>query len=99
MKACFSHKEYSTLARIQNSMTWAQRLKRVYKTDVETYRICGGSAKVIACIEDPVIIKKILTHLEEKSPARSALLLPDSRAPPQSSLFGWFTSVLNCISG
>jgi hypothetical protein len=46
-----------------------------------------------------VIIKKILTHLEEKSPARSALLLPDSRAPPQSSLFGWFTSVLNCISG
>jgi hypothetical protein len=43
---------------------------------------------VIACIEDPVIIKKILMHLEEKSPTRAALLLPDSRAPPQSSLFG-----------
>jgi len=38
-------------------------------------------------VEDPVIIKKILTHLEEKSPARAAFLLPDSRAPPQPSLF------------
>ena len=70
------------------AMTWAQRLKRVFNVDVETCRICGGSAKVIACIEDPVIIKKILTHLEEKSPTRAALLSPDSRAPPQSSLFG-----------
>jgi hypothetical protein len=69
-------------------MTWAQRLKRVFKIDVETCRVCGGTARVIACIEDPVVIKKILTHLEEKLPARAALLLPDSRAPPQASLFG-----------
>jgi len=32
--------------------------------------------------------KKILVHLQEKLPARAALLLPDSRAPLQSSLFG-----------
>jgi hypothetical protein len=57
------------------AMTWAQRLKRVFNIDVERCRICGCSAKVIACIEDPVVIKKILMHLEEK-------------APPQSSLFG-----------
>jgi hypothetical protein len=43
---------------------------------------------MIACIEDPVIIKKILTYLEEKLPARAALLFPDSRVPPQFSLFG-----------
>jgi len=67
-------------------MTWAQRLKRVFSIDVERCRICGGSAKVIACIEAPVVIKKILTYLEEKFPARAALRLPDSRAPPQSSL-------------
>jgi hypothetical protein len=42
----------------------------------------------IACIEDAVGIKKILMHLEEKAPTQAALLLPDSRAPPQSSLFG-----------
>jgi hypothetical protein len=27
---------------------------------------CGGAFKVIACIEDPVVIKKILDHLKEK---------------------------------
>ena len=78
------------------SMTWAQRLKRVFKIDVETCRVCGGSARVIACIEDPVVIKKILTHLQEKSPPRTALLLPDSRAPPQSSLFGRLKEAFPC---
>ena len=47
-----------------------------------------GRAKLIACIEGPVINKKILTYLEEKLPTRAALLLPDSRALPQSGLFG-----------
>jgi DNA-binding transcriptional LysR family regulator len=69
-------------------LTWAQRLKRVFKIDVERCRVCGGPARVIACIEDPVVIKKILVHLQEKSLTRAALLLPDSRAPPQSGLFG-----------
>jgi len=45
-------------------------------------RVCGGAAKVIACIEDPVIIKKILNHLEEKAPTDSGVQIPDSRAPP-----------------
>ena len=70
------------------AMTWAQRLKRVFKIDVETCRVRGGTAKVIACIEDPVVIKKILTYMEDKVSVRVAPLLPDSRAPPQSSLFG-----------
>ena len=70
------------------AITWAQRLRRVFKIDIETYDVCGAAMNVIACIEDPVVIKKILTYLEEKLPIRAALLLPDSRAPPQSSLFG-----------
>jgi hypothetical protein len=60
----------------------------VFNIDVETCHAFGGTAKVIACIEDSVVIKKILTYLEEKLPMQAALLLPDSRAPPQSSLFG-----------
>jgi hypothetical protein len=52
------------------------------RVQCETCRVCGGAVRVIACIEDPVVIKKILAHLEEKSPPRAALLLPDSRAPP-----------------
>ena len=66
------------------AMTWAQRLKRVFNIDVEKCRACGGTAKVIACIEDPVVIKKILAHLEKKAPTIAASLLPDSRAPPQA---------------
>ena len=69
------------------AMTWAQRLKRVFSIDVETCRVCGGAAKVIACIEDPVVIKTILAHLEKKAPMDSGVQIPDSRAPPQARLF------------
>ena len=65
-----------------------KKRKSLYYIDVKTCRTCGGAVKLITCIEEPVVIKKILMHLEEKLPTRAALLLPDSRAPPQSSLFG-----------
>lgn len=68
------------------AMSWAQRLKRVFNIDIETCSKCGGTVKVIACIEDPVIIDKILTHLNLNTPAVPAPL-PNSRAPPQTALF------------
>jgi hypothetical protein len=40
-------------------MTLAQRPKRVFSIDVERCRICGGTARVIACIEDPVVIEVV----------------------------------------
>ncbi len=60
------------------AMTWAQRLKRVFNIDVETCRVCGAAAKVIACIEDPAVIRKILNHLQEKSPLDSGIRIPPS---------------------
>jgi len=42
---------------------------------------------VIASIENPVVIEKILTHLNEKGPFSQATPLPESRAPPQAGLF------------
>jgi hypothetical protein len=42
---------------------------------------------VIACIEDPVVIEKILTTLNEKAASTGTGLLPESRAPPQAGLF------------
>jgi hypothetical protein len=69
------------------AMTLAKRLTQVFNIDVETCRACGGTAKVIACIEDPVVIEKILTHLTEKALPIEALPLPESRAPPQAGLF------------
>ena len=35
------------------SMTWAQRLKRVFGIEIETCEKCGGNVKIIASIEDP----------------------------------------------
>ena len=40
-------------------MTWAKRLKRVFKIDIETCEHFGGAMKVIASIEDPAVIKQI----------------------------------------
>jgi hypothetical protein len=47
-------------------MTWAQRLKRGFGIDIETCHQCGGVVKIIASIEDPVVITKILSHLNKK---------------------------------
>jgi len=38
--------------------------------------------KVIACIEDPEVIKQILDHLEQKAETSEPRALPESRAPP-----------------
>ncbi len=60
-------------------------MKRVF--DIETCGVCGGSMKVIACIEDPLVIKKILTHLRGNGRCVDDVCLPQSRAPPQGDLF------------
>jgi hypothetical protein len=69
-------------------MTWAERLKRVFNIDITICSRCGGAVSIIACIEDPLIIKKILAHLDAKSGAPTAeYQLPEPRAPPQATLF------------
>jgi len=40
---------------------------------------------IIACIEDPVVIKKIFTHLEKVVSVETGLL-PEGRAPPPVSM-------------
>ena len=52
----------------------AQRLKRVFNIDITICNRCGGSVKIIVvssnrCIEDPLVIKKILDHLDAKTGA------------------------------
>ena len=53
-------------------MSWARLLKRVFDIDIDHCLNCGGSLKIIAAIEDPPVIVRILTHLG----------LP-TRAPPR----------------
>ena len=69
------------------SMTWAQRLKRVFGIDIEFCEKCKGPVKIIACVEDPAVIKKILKHLKEKAVPDNTVQLPPGRAPPQIGLF------------
>lgn len=42
-------------------MTWAQCLKRVFRIDIGTCRH-RGAVKVIACIEGPAVVKRMLGH-------------------------------------
>ena len=62
------------------AMNWAMRLRRAFDIDITQCEACGGSVKVIAAIEDPVVIEKILKSRNPKP--SNQILLPISRAPP-----------------
>ena len=71
-----------TPAERRPAMTWAQRLKRVFRIDIETCPACGGAVKVVASIEDPVVIRKILVHVRRTELQRESSRRPEPRAPP-----------------
>jgi hypothetical protein len=64
----------------KKNIPWARLLARVFNIDVETCSKCGGKMKIIAAIEDPKVIRKILEHmgLETKPPP-----LYPARGPPK----------------
>jgi hypothetical protein len=69
----------------RQGLCWAKRLKRVFNIDVSVCSACGGPMKIIASIEDPMVIGKILSHLQATScapPAGSAKCAVGARAPP-----------------
>lgn len=48
---------------------------------------CGEAVRIIACIEEPVVIEKMLDHLQTKDETGGPFPLPKSRAQP-GPLFG-----------
>jgi hypothetical protein len=52
-------------------LTWARLLKRVF--DIERCPRCGGKFRIIAAIEEPMVIERILTHrgLSAQPPPRT----------------------------
>ncbi|HSR54068.1 MAG TPA: transposase [Acidobacteriota bacterium] len=63
-------------------MNWAQRLKRVFAIDIEKCADCGGKLRVIACIEEPWLIRKILSHVQQRDDPADF----DARGPPDGAL-------------
>jgi hypothetical protein len=70
------------------AMSWARRLKRVFGVQIESCARCGGELKIIASIEEPQLIAKILSHLERAVAQQSQSELPLVARGPlvQSSL-------------
>jgi hypothetical protein len=61
--------------------SWPDLMRHTFGVDVLACARCGGRMRVVATIEDPVVIRKILTHLG----------LPTAAAPrpPPADLFDW----------
>ena len=67
----------------RKGLCWAKRLRRVFNIEVSICSACGGPMRIVASIEDPIVIGEILSHLEARSCAPvSANLAPGARAPP-----------------
>jgi hypothetical protein len=64
--------EVSSASR-QARLSWAQLLKGVFEIDMTACAHCGGSVTLMATIEDPAVIAKILAHLglPTKAPPRA----------------------------
>jgi ribosomal protein S27E len=67
------------------AMRWARRLRRVFDIDVESCVRCAKAVRVIASIEEPALIERILAHVRGKAEARTGSLGPPSTGPPVSA--------------
>ncbi len=69
------------------AMSWAKRLKRVFGIEIDTCQRCGGTLRIVASIEEPEVIAKILSHLERAAPSqpKQPEVPLGARAPPVPS--------------
>ena len=72
------------------AIDWAWRLRRVFGLDIERCAGCGGTLRIIACIEERVVIEKILAHLRHASHSDSSGSgVSEARGPPYWSAALW----------
>jgi hypothetical protein len=69
------------------ALNGARRLKRVFGIEIEQCARCGGRLEVIASIEEPELIERILAHRREQEGEEAPSVALGARAPPQPSLF------------
>jgi hypothetical protein len=83
--------EEPTPAERRASMSWAQRLKWVFGIDIGIRPTCGGAVRIIACIEDPVVIEKIVAHPDEKRAGPEPSCRPPPRVCPVQALWSGYS--------
>ncbi len=71
----------------ERRISWARLLKRVFDIDVTVCPKCRGNMKIISAIEDPAVIKKILTHFELPTTAPRLAPARGPPAPDQGDIF------------
>ena len=69
--------------RVRRNLLWAELMSRVFGINVLTCPQCSGQCRVIACIDEPAVIRKVLRHLG--LPIQGATLHP-ARGPPDQQL-------------
>jgi hypothetical protein len=70
-----------TPAERRRSMTWAQRLRRVFNIGLATYIHCGGAVRIVASIEDPTAIRTIIVHFAKHGELETAHYRSAPRTP------------------
>jgi hypothetical protein len=58
------------------TLSWAERLKRVFNIDILHCPECGGRLRVIADITDPLVINKALDHFARSPPIKLSAITP-----------------------
>ena len=72
--------EYVTLEHVFYAILFDPKTSKIIEE-------CGGNVTIIASIEDPAVIQKILAHLDDNATSAATSLLPDCRASPTVCLF------------
>ena len=67
----------------RRNLLWAELMSRVFGINVLTCPECGGESRVIACIKDPAVIRKILRNLELPT---QGVRLKAAHGPPDRQL-------------
>ena len=67
-------------------MSGARRLERLFGIEIATCACCGGKLRIIASIDEPQVIARILAHRERTASEQYSPELPlEARAPPVHS--------------
>jgi hypothetical protein len=58
-----AEKQISQTTTSRKNYSWSQLLRRVFAIDISICELSGASVRIIAAIEEPKVVEKILNHI------------------------------------